>query len=151
MDSPTERRRLAGMAGRLAARFESDPTTMAWVIARYREAEGVDDMLVAVALGIDADQLPHLALCNRPRPELFAEDIETIADHIGVERERLANLVRQVEALAAFGRIGAHGGRAGGLLAAARDRAAEDPGSYEPDGGEEGKRPDESGTGGEEP
>lgn len=124
--------RTAAGARMLAARLEGDPSTMAWVLARHREAEDQDDVLVALSLGIDPVLLPHLALCNRPREEIFRTDVETIAAHIGMDPIPLAELVRRVEALTGFGRRPAAG--RGGILAAARDRAAEDSATYDVNG-----------------
>ncbi len=119
-------------ARKLAARLEDDSTTMAWVLARYREVEDTDDALIAITLGIDVARVPHLALCSRPRAELFRTDIETIAEHIGMDPLALAEVVRRVDAVTGFGQRPR--GHRGGFLAAARDRAAEDPAAYDPDG-----------------
>jgi len=123
--------RTAPGARKLAARLEDDPATMAWVLARYREVEDMSDDLIALSLGIDADRVPHLALCNRPREQLFRTDVESIAVHVGmVDPLPLAQLVRRVDALTGFGQRTA--GHRRGFLAAARDRAAEDPAIYDP-------------------
>src|SRR5262245_1021887 len=82
------------IAALLARKFEKSPKSMAWVLARYRDAEGVDDAAIARQLGVDEHRLHHLALCGRPREYLFAEDIESIAEHIGIEQLPLASLVR---------------------------------------------------------
>ena len=124
--------RTSAGARKVAVRLEDDPTTMAWVLARYREAEDADDALIAISLGIDQARIPHLALCSRPRDELFRSDIETIAEHIGMDPLALAEVVRRVDAVTGFGQRPR--GHRGGILAAARDRAAEDPATYDPGG-----------------
>ncbi len=126
--------RTAAGARKLAARLEDDPSMMAWVLAQYREAEDMDDRLMALTLGIEEDQLPHLALCKRPREDLFRTDIESIAEHIGMQPTPLAEVVRLVNSLVEFGQLPA--GRRGAMLAAARDRAAEDPAEYDPSAGD---------------
>ena len=124
----------AAGARKLAARLEDDPSMMAWVLAQYRAAEDKDDRLMALTLGIEEYQLPHLALCKRPREDLFRGDIESIAEHIGMQPNPLADVVRLVNSLAEFGQLPA--GRRGGMLAAARDRAAEDAAEYDPSAGD---------------
>ena len=121
--------RTAVGARKLATHLEDDPSMMAWVLAQYRDAEDKDDRLMALTLGIDEFKLPHLALCKRPREELFRSDIESIAAHIDMDPAPLAEVVRRVDALAAFGQL--QTGQRGRLLAAARDRAAEDSAVYD--------------------
>jgi hypothetical protein len=130
--NPAERdarfRRTAAGARTLAARLEDDRSMMAWVLAQYRAAEDKDDRLMAQKLGIAEYQLPHIALCKRPRDELFRSDIDAIAGHIGMDPAPLAEVVRLVDSLEAFGQLQTGQRR---LLAAARDRAAEDPAQYD--------------------
>lgn len=150
--------RTAAGARKLATRLEDDQSTMAWVLAQYREAEDMDDQLMALTLGIDEFKLPHLALCKRPREGLFRGDIESIAEHIGMQPTPLADVVRLVDSLFEFGQLPAT--RRGGMLAAARDRAAEDPAEYDPTSGDPAQGDDErqvdatppvGGTGDEQP
>lgn len=129
MDTPIDPQFPIRLARRLAERFEGNPDTLASVFARYREAEGIDEAGLAAYLGITPDLVPHIALCGRPRVDLFPEDIATVADRFGIEPERLAVLVRHVDALEAFKRVRPE--RRQGLLAAARDRAAETSISYD--------------------
>jgi hypothetical protein len=117
------------LAAKVAARLASSPKSMAWILARYKEIEDVDDASIARQLGVDEHQLHHLAMFGRPRPYLFTEDIETIAEHFGIDQLILASLVRHVEALETFQTY--QDIAASGLLAAARDRAAEESGEYD--------------------
>ncbi len=130
--NPAERaerfRRTAAGARKLAARLEDDRSMMAWVLAQYRAVEDKDDRLMAQTLDIDAFRLPHLALCKRPREERFRADIDAIAEHIGMDPAPLAEVVRLVDSLDAFGQL--QTGQRSRLLAAARDRAAEDSAEY---------------------
>jgi hypothetical protein len=128
METPSDSTLLTRGARRLAQRLEADDGTMAWVLARLRERTGATDAGIAARLGLAEDRLPHLALCNRPRSDLFRDDVETIAEHFAIASRRLADLVREVETLERF-RPRAE--RASGLLAAARDRVAEDDGTYD--------------------
>lgn len=126
--------RTAPGARSLAARLEDDPSMMAWVLARYRAAEDKDDRDMAQLLRIDENQLPHLALCRRPREDLFSDDVDAISAHIGVDPDLLTDVVRHVEVIDAFAQHRQRFGRANtGLVAAARDRAAEDPAPYDAD------------------
>jgi hypothetical protein len=129
MSMPSDAELDRKIAAKLVARLADVPDTMAWVIARYKEIEQVEDAFVARQLSIDVHQLHHLALCGRPRSMIFDLDIETIANHIGVDQQQLASIVRHVEALETFRTYQGLG--ASGLLAAARDRAAEESADYE--------------------
>ena len=40
------------------------------------------------------DELPRLALCLRPRPDHFAEDVAALAAQVGCSPRALADLVR---------------------------------------------------------
>jgi hypothetical protein len=128
MDTPSDSTLLARGVRRLAQRLEVNEATMAWVLARLRERTGATDRGIATRLGLAEDRLPHLALCNRPRSDLFREDVEAIAEHFSIVPRRLADLVREVETLERF-RPAAE--RPVGLLAAARDRVAEDERAYD--------------------
>ena len=115
-------------ARRLAERLAGDEATMAWVLARLRERTGATDPAIAARLGLAEDLLPHLALCNRPRPDLFREDVEAIAEHFAIAPRPLADLVREAETLVRFQ---PRAERTAGVLVAARDRVAEDEAAYE--------------------
>jgi hypothetical protein len=128
MDAPSDPTLVTRGARKLAQRLEGDEETMAWVLARLRERTGATDVAIAARLGLDEELLPHLALCNRPRQELFRTDVESIADHFAIAPRPLADLVREVETLLRFQ---PRGDRAAGLLAAARDRVAEEEDSYD--------------------
>ena len=128
MDTPSDPTLLARGARLLAQRLEDDGGTMAWVLARLRERTGATDSAIAARLGLDDDLVPRLALCSRPRPDLFREDVEAIAEHFAIAPRRLADLVREVETLARFQ---PRSERSVGLLAAARERVAEETVDYD--------------------
>jgi hypothetical protein len=119
------------MLARMAKMLETSPKSMAWMIAKYRETEGIDNTEVARLLRVDEEQLHHLALCGRPRVELFNEDIESIAEHLSIEQRPLLELVRHVEALETF-RYASQAGSSN-FLAAARDIAEEPASPYDAD------------------
>ena len=142
MNDPSDPNLVTRGARRLAQRLESDEGTMAWVLARLREHTGAMDSGIAARLGFDEDLVPQLALCNRPRSDLFREDVEAIAEHFAIAPPRLAELVREVETLERFRPLPDHAH--GGLLAAARERVAEDESEYDGDGADSDDGADDS-------
>jgi hypothetical protein len=63
--------------------------------------EGLSDEALAAWLGLATVDLPRLALCLRPRPDHWAEDLAQLASRFGLASEPLAVLLRAVEAPAA--------------------------------------------------
>ncbi|HZT42270.1 MAG TPA: hypothetical protein VFA07_08770 [Chthonomonadaceae bacterium] len=87
---------------RTALRAEHDPFYLASALAAYREAEQIDDTLLAAFLACTPDDLPRLALCRRPGTlgqEEFHADVTQIAAHFGLHADRLAGLLRRVDFL----------------------------------------------------
>jgi hypothetical protein len=76
-----------------------------------------------IGLRIVAHDLPHLALCLRPRADHFADDIRQISTKFNIDPSALATVVRLVESLEALaaGNAQETPGSAG-LLMAARAR-----------------------------
>ncbi|HEY7030664.1 MAG TPA: hypothetical protein VH482_05010 [Thermomicrobiales bacterium] len=93
---------LSRLFERTARAAEASPDFLAAVFARYRDAECVDEADVARRLGVAADRLSELALCLRPRPVLFRQDVEAIAARFGIDAAALAGMIRHVDALDAF-------------------------------------------------
>jgi hypothetical protein len=128
MGIPSDDELQAKMTRKMAVLLASSPDTMAWVLDRYKEVEQVDDATIQHLLGVSENAYYHLAICGRPRSDLFSLDIEIIATHIGMKQEPLIRLVRHVETLDTFRNY--QDVAAAGLLAAARDHAAEEPSEY---------------------
>jgi DNA-binding phage protein len=84
-----------------ARRAQDRPAYVAWALARVKAREGLSDEALAARLGIATVDLTHLALCLRPRPEHWAEDVAQIATKFGLAPEPLAVVLRAVEAPAA--------------------------------------------------
>lgn len=124
------------LARRLAERLAADPDFLAAVFAGYKAHAGADDDQIAHRLGADPSLLPRLALCRRPRPDLFRDDVESIAGEFGLDAAKFADFVRHADVLTAFAAPAATG-QSQHVLAAARDRAAEDGTPYDtgPDAG----------------
>src|SRR5262245_59273956 len=94
---------------------ETSPVFLASVFACYRATKGTDDAELARRLGVAAERLDELALCRRPRAELFRQDVAAVATRFGADAGALATVIRQVDALEAFAVPGASR-----VLAAAR-------------------------------
>jgi hypothetical protein len=87
---------------RTARAAEASPVFLAAVFSRYRAAACVDEAELARRLGVAVDRLPELALCLRPRPALFRQDVYAIALRFGADARALAMVIRHVAALNAF-------------------------------------------------
>lgn len=109
---------------RAALRASQQPFFLANIFAAYQTAHDLDDQALARQLGCDVHQLPHLALCRRPREdaEAFAADIDHLANRFHFDGVQLAMIVRQVDALQALRQHLAANEQGAGLLRAARDR-----------------------------
>lgn len=103
----------------LARRVESDPLFLACALAEYAASERLDDADLARTFGCSPEMLTRLRLCRMPREDGpgFRADIHRIAEHVGVKADRLACVVRQVQALRQL-----RDGAQPGTLLAARDR-----------------------------
>jgi hypothetical protein len=119
MTRPQHERLLAYTAQRAKAR----PAYLAWVLAQYVEREHLSEEELAQRLGIAAHDLPHLALCLRPRPDHFAADVRQISAMFNIDPSTLATVVRLVESLEILAAgIVQEGSGSAGLLMAARAR-----------------------------
>jgi hypothetical protein len=112
---------------RAAERASRDPFYLASSLLAYVRSEGLDDAGLAASLGCDPDALSALLLCRRPtgRGAVFRADVEAIAARFGIDAARLARRIRDADVLVSL--QGATADRAGGLLAAARDRDGDVP------------------------
>ncbi len=95
--SPEKIRYLAGLARRL----RDDPHYMANILAVYQQQERLDENELIGQLNTGLGNLVRLSLCKRPDANSphFAEQIRQIAVYTGIEPSKLANIVRQVDAL----------------------------------------------------
>lgn len=105
----------------LVRRAEGEPFFLASALKAYAESEGMNDENLARFLGCAPEALDPIRLCRRPAGEAprFRDDVLRIAQHFGLHADRLAGILRRVDALAAL-RPG--GAPPGGELRAARDR-----------------------------
>jgi hypothetical protein len=81
-----------------ARRAQERPAYVAWALARVQVREGLSDDALAARLGIATVDLPRLALCLRPRPDQWDEDLAQIASRFGLAPAPLAALLHAVEA-----------------------------------------------------
>jgi hypothetical protein len=109
---------------RAALRAAQEVWSLGFVLKAYQELEEKNELQVATDLGCTTDMYHLLSLCRRPRPGRFAEDVDRISQRFGIDRNRLAAVIRRAEVLGNISRSQADG-QADALLAA-RDRA--DPG-----------------------
>jgi hypothetical protein len=116
----------------LARRLRNDPLYMAYALAAYQAQEKLTDEELGLELGLLPLLAIRLSLCKRPDPMSpdFADQVREIADFTLVDEEKLAHVLRQVDAVEKLA------GRAAslsvpeeesrhllaGLLTAARDR-----------------------------
>lgn len=116
----------------LARRVAADRFFLASALAPYARDEGLNDAGLARALGCEVAALARLRLCRRPTGEAaaFRADVARIADHFGIERGLLAQIVRRADAIAGLRAASddAAGRDGRGLLLAARDRDDEEGG-----------------------
>jgi hypothetical protein len=102
----TETETEADLTLQAAQRASSRPPFMAWLLARFQEQQGCSDLRLAAQLGLPPDRLPRLALCLRPCPDHFTEDVAALATRFGHEPAALAAFVqRATAALAQSGRM----------------------------------------------
>lgn len=116
-------------------RAEQQPFFLASVLAAYRTAHQFDDARLADMLGCTPDDLIRLALCRRPAPESarFSAEIDHLARRFGLRGDRLAAMIRQVDALTALAQHLQTAAPATALLRAARDRTDPAPSEEAPD------------------
>jgi hypothetical protein len=123
----------------LAQKLSALPDSMAWIIERYKEIESLDDSGLQSFLGIDATNYYHLAICGKPRSDLFALDIEVLSDRFNIPEEPLTHMIRRVDTLSTFKDYSDVA--AASMLAAARDIAEEPATPYQ--AGEENPEDDD--------
>ena len=111
-----------GLLSTLARRLRDDRQYMAHALAAFQSQENLTDEELAQELGTLPELVVRLSLCKRPSPSSarFAEQVRELADYTLTDAARLANILRQVDALEKFSQRA--GEESDGLLAAARDR-----------------------------
>lgn len=125
------------LLSKLAAELESNPAFMSYVLVQYCQIEGFDQDRLATDLGISPFLLARLGLCKRPDADSpnFVQAISEIADFVLVDEIKLAQIIREVDLLAALGNLvtehqtgenAVFAPFSGGVLAAARDQIEED-------------------------
>ena len=110
---------------RAAQRASLRPSFLAWVFARFRQIEQINEAELAALLGLGESIPPRLALMGVPTPDLplFVHQVREMATAVGASSEQLARVIRRVWAIDCLSAMPNSDGR--GLLAAARDRVRE--------------------------
>jgi hypothetical protein len=113
----------------VADRLAHNPLFLAAPLARYAGRHALDDAGLAERLGCPVERLTDLRLCRNPHPEppRFWQDVERIATHFELDAERLAEVIRDGQALLHLFRPEAGGAAAPGLMMAARDEEPAPP------------------------
>ena len=129
-----------------AQRARDREAFVASALHAYQALHNMGDDEMAAFLGCSPANLPRLALCRRPDAASthFRAGVDEIAAYAGVDRFRLAELLREADAVRAFQarREGPDGVTDRGVLLAARDHTAEEADEPRPD-----DVPDGDGTG----
>jgi hypothetical protein len=68
----------------LAHQAETREMFVAYRLAAYQQARGLDDLALTAELGCEVADLPHLRLCTVPHPDRFQEEVALIATHTHV-------------------------------------------------------------------
>ena len=109
-----------------AQRAKTRPEYWGWVLARFLERERMSEADLMQRLEITAHDLPHLALCLRPRADHFVDDVRQISAKFRIDPTPLATVIRLVDSFEALAVKDSPEGLAdsGSLMAA---RARKDP------------------------
>ncbi len=84
-----------------ANRAANEPVLLGYDLREYRNVNDATDVDLASVLDCSVDALVCLSLCRRPNPDApsFHADVQQIARHCGVNPERLAAILREVDSL----------------------------------------------------
>jgi hypothetical protein len=112
--------------GPVTSALRQEPSFLAGWLSATRGGE----RRIQEGLALSSMALHRLLTCRAPRPQRFLTDVSAIAAYVGVDATALAALLREATVLAALGSREVsfrddHAGDQAGLLAAARDMAAE--------------------------
>ena len=82
---------------RMARRVEALPRFMAYLLRRYIELKGSDQVTLIARLGVGRAAFIRLALCRRPRSWRFDSDVAQIAEVVGVDSRKLAQVIYEAQ------------------------------------------------------
>ena len=78
---------------RFARQLRQHPAFMAHALQQVMTAEQIDETTLARQLGLTPRRLTRLALCLRPRPDHFDDDVQAIADYTGADPDALRRVL----------------------------------------------------------
>lgn len=82
---------------RMARRLEVQPRFMAYLLRRYIELKSSDPVTLMAWLGVDRAAFVRLALCLQPRSRRLDSDLARIAEVVGVDATRLAQVIHEAQ------------------------------------------------------
>lgn len=97
VNAAARRTRTAQLLSHAARRARDRPAYVAWALAQVQARQGLSDEALAARLGMATVDLPRLALCRRPRPDQWDEDLAQIAGTFRIDPHTLAAVLRAVE------------------------------------------------------
>ena len=89
---------MQSMTLKIAQRASQDKSLIASLIDTFGERENLSWDEIANQLWIDDHILAKLALCRRPRPAQFSDDIAQISNYAGIDHKHLSRFIRDAEA-----------------------------------------------------
>jgi len=110
-------------------RAQSRSTEHSWalgsVLDQYCRIEALTGDQLAALLGCSVDSLAWLALCRKPSPEHFMDDVTKVAERFHIDGAKLAGIIRRVDVVTVLRRA-VDVEDVSSLLLAARDRGQKD-------------------------
>ena len=86
-------------------RAEERPLFWASILKQFRDVRSLNEQDLAQYLDCSVSSLSVIGLCRAPKTSSahFREDLEEVAEYVGVKSEKLVQVVREVESSLAIG------------------------------------------------
>lgn len=78
----------------LAKQLVRHPEFVAQALDKYLQEHDITEPELMIALGLDEERYNALALCKRPRPERFRQDLHAIASYTGADIDWLETILK---------------------------------------------------------
>ena len=110
-----------------AKRASQDSFFLGNILGEYMSIHGLDRKRLSKQLSCSDSKLSLLALCRKPMEEdnAFRKEVQRIAEYVGIDALKLAQLIREVQSRRAFQTSDETTYSERGLLLAARDKFSE--------------------------